>query len=61
MHPETIDNKKHMSTENKHNDDEEEEEGGMTFWDHLEVLRWAIFRIGIYMVVSFAVVFVSMP
>ena len=50
-----------MSTENKHNDDEEEEEGGMTFWDHLEVLRWAIFRIGIYMVVSFAVVFVSMP
>ena len=47
MHPETIDNKKHMSTENKHNDDEEEEEGGMTFWDHLEVLRWAIFRIGI--------------
>ena len=61
MHPETIDNKKHMSTENKHNDDEEEEEGGMTFWDHLEVLRWAIFRIGIYMVVSFVVVFVSMP
>ena len=22
----------------------EEEVGGMSFWDHLEVLRWALFR-----------------
>ena len=33
----------------------------MTFWDHLEVLRWVILRVGIALVVAFCVCFAFMP
>ena len=40
---------------------EEMEGEGMSFWDHLEVLRWALFRIAAVMLVAFALWFWAMP
>lgn len=39
----------------------EAEEGGMTFWDHLEILRWALFRVLCVFVVFFIAVLWAMP
>ena len=36
-------------------------DGQMSFWDHLEVLRWSIFRVLIALVVVFVAAFVAMP
>jgi sec-independent protein translocase protein TatC len=33
----------------------------MTFWEHLEVLRWSIFRIAIAAVMAMVVIFIFMP
>lgn len=33
----------------------------LTFWEHLEVLRWSIFRIAIAAVVAMVVIFIAMP
>jgi sec-independent protein translocase protein TatC len=33
----------------------------MTFWEHLEVLRWSIFRIAIAAVIAMVVIFIFMP
>lgn len=42
-------------------EEEELEEGGMSFWDHLEVLRWALFR-SVCVLFGFVVVmFIAMP
>ena len=40
---------------------EQEQEQGMTFWDHIEVLRWAIFRIACVMAVILVFTFSLMP
>lgn len=37
------------------------QDGSLTFWEHLEVLRWSIFRIAIVVVLAMIVVFVAMP
>lgn len=37
------------------------DETGMTFWDHLEVLRWALIRIAAVLVVSVVCCFTAMP
>ena len=42
-------------------DDDEDEEDGMSFWDHLEVLRWAIFRTACVLLVAFCLWFWAMP
>lgn len=39
----------------------EKEIGGMSFWEHLEALRWTIFRMMIAVAVCFAAAFVAMP
>lgn len=39
----------------------EEEVGGMSFWDHLEVLRWALFRSACVLVGCMIVTFLAMP
>lgn len=36
-------------------------EPSMTFWEHLEVLRWSIFRIAIAAVMAMVVIFIFMP
>lgn len=36
-------------------------ESSMTFWEHLEVLRWSIFRIAIAAVIAMVVIFIFMP
>lgn len=41
--------------------DESQENGEMTFWGHLEVLRWSIMRVGIALVVCMIGCFVAMP
>ena len=40
---------------------EEKEGAGMSFWDHLEVLRWALFRIACVIFVAFCLWFWAMP
>lgn len=42
-------------------DDEDDEEAGMSFWDHLEVLRWALFRTACVLLVAFCLWFWAMP
>ena len=42
-------------------DQEDDEEDGMSFWDHLEVLRWALFRTACVMLVAFCLWFWAMP
>ena len=41
--------------------DEDDEEAGMSFWDHLEVLRWALFRTACVLLVAFCLWFWAMP
>lgn len=41
--------------------EELESEGTMTFWDHLEVLRWSIFRVAIALVIVVVACFIAMP
>ena len=36
-------------------------DGEMSFWDHLEVLRWSIFRVIIALALVFVAAFVAMP
>lgn len=50
-----------MSTENKQIENKEEEEGAMSFWDHLEVLRWALFRSACVLAVVMVGTFTAMP
>ena len=33
----------------------------LTFWDHLEVLRWSIFRVAIVVFLAMIVIFIAMP
>ena len=40
---------------------ENEEEGAMSFWDHLEVLRWALFRSACVLAVIMVGTFIAMP
>ena len=40
---------------------ENEEEGAMSFWDHLAVLRWALFRSACVLAVIMVGTFVAMP
>ena len=42
-------------------EDNDDEEDGMSFWDHLEVLRWALFRIACVLLVAFCLWFWAMP
>ena len=37
------------------------EDAGLTFWGHLEVLRWSIFRIAIVVLVAMIGFFIVMP
>ena len=39
----------------------EEQEGTMSFWDHLEVLRWALFRSACVLAVIMVGTFIAMP
>ena len=39
----------------------EEQEGTMSFWDHLEVLRWAVFRSACVLAVIMVGTFIAMP
>ena len=39
----------------------EEQEGAMSFWDHLEVLRWAVFRSACVLAVIMVGTFFAMP
>ena len=38
-----------------------QEDQSLTFWDHLEVLRWSIFRIAIVVFAAMVVLFIAMP
>lgn len=49
-----------MKTENIENKVENESEE-LSFWDHLEILRWAIFRIACAILIAFVVSFIFMP
>ena len=40
---------------------EEEQEGAMSFWDHLEILRWALFRSACVLAVIMVGTFIAMP
>ena len=42
-------------------ENEEEQEGTMSFWDHLEVLRWALFRSACVLAVVMVGTFIAMP
>jgi len=42
-------------------EEEEGQEGAMSFWDHLEVLRWALFRSACVLAVIMVGTFVAMP
>ena len=42
-------------------EEEEEQEGTMSFWDHLEVLRWALFRSACVLAVIMVGTFIAMP
>jgi sec-independent protein translocase protein TatC len=41
--------------------EEEVQEGAMSFWDHLEVLRWALFRSACVLAVIMVGTFIAMP
>ena len=45
----------------KEEDSEEEEEESMSFWDHLEVLRWSIFRCACVLTGVMVLTFFAMP
>ena len=38
-----------------------EQDSALTFWEHLEVLRWSIFRVAIVVLVAMVVLFIAMP
>ena len=40
---------------------EEEANESMSFWDHLEVLRWALFRSAIVLAICLVVTFWALP
>ena len=40
---------------------EEKREGGMSFWDHLEILRWSLFRSACVLAVCLVFTFWAMP
>ena len=42
-------------------EEEEVQEGAMSFWDHLEVLRWALFRSACVLAVIMVGTFIAMP
>lgn len=42
-------------------EEEEAQEGAMSFWDHLEVLRWALFRSACVLMVIMVGTFIAMP
>ena len=42
-------------------EEEESGEGAMSFWDHLEVLRWALFRSACVLAVVMVGTFIAMP
>ena len=42
-------------------EEEEEQEGAMSFWDHLEVLRWAVFRCACVLTAVMVATFIAMP
>ena len=42
-------------------EEEEVQEGAMSFWDHLEVLRWALFRSACVLMVIMIGTFIAMP
>ena len=58
---ETAKDEQPQKIEEKKKKAEDEEEENMTFWDHLEVLRWALFRTACVMLVAFCVWFWAMP
>lgn len=37
------------------------DDSSLTFWEHLEVLRWSIFRIAIVVLVAMIAIFIAMP
>lgn len=37
------------------------DDSSLTFWEHLEVLRWSIFRIAIVVLVAMVAIFIAMP
>jgi len=41
--------------------DQPGDEAGLTFWGHLEVLRWSIFRVGIVVILAMIGWFIVMP
>ena len=41
--------------------EEEVQEGAMSFWDHLEILRWALFRSACVLAVIMVGTFIAMP
>lgn len=45
----------------EHIEEEEAQEGAMSFWDHLEVLRWAVFRSACVLMVIMIGTFIAMP
>jgi len=45
----------------EHIEEEEVQEGAMSFWDHLEVLRWAVFRSACVLMVIMIGTFIAMP
>lgn len=47
--------------ENDIQTDQPGEDAGLTFWDHLEVLRWALFRVAAVLFVVMIGLFVAMP
>ena len=38
-----------------------EEDAGLTFWGHLEVLRWSLFRVAVVVFVAMIAWFIVMP
>ena len=38
-----------------------DQDSSLTFWEHLEVLRWSIFRVAIVVFVAMIVLFIAMP
>lgn len=44
-----------------HTEEEEEMEGAMSFWDHLEVLRWCLFRSAVVLGIVMVGTFIAMP
>ncbi len=52
---------KEIEDKSKATGQDEEQEGAMSFWDHLEVLRWALFRSACVLAVIMVGTFIAMP